>query len=279
MIRLLVLAFQLFPFPGPGLPGGVGGGGGGTVATPTDSPGMGTYSTTQTVTLMTTTAAATICYTTDGSTPAATTPGTCSTGTTYSAGFSVAATTTVKAIGTKAGLTNSGVLTSVYTISAGGGTSFVTGQTLGSITNSLGTAVCLGFAFLTQASPAITINQLGRWVVSGNTASHVLSITDLNGTSLASCTVNTSGQTAGQFIYCSVTPTALTGTTQYRMFSHETNGGDSVYNDTNTSITATSVATLQGSIYATGGTSPDCTGIAGSNAAPFTYGPLDFKYQ
>jgi hypothetical protein len=88
------------------------------VATPTDSPGAGSYSSTQSVTLTTSTSGATICYTTDGSSPVATTPGTCdgSPTQTYSGAISVAATTTIKAIGTKSALTNSSVLSSTYTI-------------------------------------------------------------------------------------------------------------------------------------------------------------------
>lgn len=101
---------QMFPFPGPGMVSASA-----TVATPTDSPGAGSYGSTQTVTLSDSTSGATICYTTNGTTPAATTPGTCSTGTTYSTGISVSATTTVKAIGTKSGMTNSSVLSSTYT--------------------------------------------------------------------------------------------------------------------------------------------------------------------
>jgi len=91
---------------------------GGSVATPSDSPGAGTYSGTQSVTLSDGTAGATICYTTDGSTPGASTPGTCNSSPTqtYSTAISVATTTTIKAIGTKSGLTNSGVLSSTYTI-------------------------------------------------------------------------------------------------------------------------------------------------------------------
>jgi len=94
---------------------------GGAVNTPTDSPGAGTYGTTQSVTLSDSTSGATICYTIDGSTPGAATPGTCdgSPTTTYSTAISVASTTTIKAIGTKAGSVNSGVLSSVYTISPG----------------------------------------------------------------------------------------------------------------------------------------------------------------
>src|SRR5205085_809326 len=58
---------------------------------------------------------ATIHYTIDGSTPTA------STGTIYSAPVNIAATTTLKAIASKSGLTDSTVTTGVYTIDAGSG--------------------------------------------------------------------------------------------------------------------------------------------------------------
>ncbi len=88
----------------------------GSTAIPVASPAAGAYTGAQTVTLTDTTTGATICYTTDGSTPTATTAGTCSAGTTYTAPIAVSATTTIHAIGTLAGNTNSGVLTSTYTI-------------------------------------------------------------------------------------------------------------------------------------------------------------------
>lgn len=87
-----------------------------TVATPTASPAAGSYGSTQSVTLSTTTGGATICYTIDGSTPTATTPGTCSHGTTYSTAITVAVTTTINAIGTLSGDTNSSLGTFPYTI-------------------------------------------------------------------------------------------------------------------------------------------------------------------
>lgn len=89
---------------------------GSTVATPTASPVAGTYATTQTVSLSTATGGATICYTIDGSTPAAATAGTCSHGTTYSTAITIATTTTINALGTLSGATNSGIFTGLYTI-------------------------------------------------------------------------------------------------------------------------------------------------------------------
>jgi Chitobiase/beta-hexosaminidase C-terminal domain len=80
--------------------------------TPVDSPGGGTYSSTQSVTITDATATF-ILYTLDGSTPAC--PGT---GTLYTGAFNISTTTTLKAIGCN-GITGGGVLTSVYTITAG----------------------------------------------------------------------------------------------------------------------------------------------------------------
>ena len=102
---------------------------GGTVANPSTtnsggscsgSDGAGwSCSGTTTVSMADSTSGSTICYRTDATDPAATTPGTCDAGsTTYSSGISTASTTTYKMIGTKAGMTNSGVVTVVYTISA-----------------------------------------------------------------------------------------------------------------------------------------------------------------
>jgi len=81
-----------------------------TVATPTFNPAAGTYANTQSVTISTTTTGATIRYTTDGSTPSQTV------GTVYSTPVSIAATTTLKAIAYKSGMTNSAVASGTYTL-------------------------------------------------------------------------------------------------------------------------------------------------------------------
>lgn len=88
-----------------------------TVATPTFSPGAGTYVGTQTVTLSTATSGATICYTTDGSTPTASS-GTCTHGSTYSVPISVASSETVKAIGSKSTYLDSPVGSAAYVINS-----------------------------------------------------------------------------------------------------------------------------------------------------------------
>ena len=90
----------------------------GMVATPTFSPGAGTYTSTQTVTISTATALAVLCYTTDGSTPTES-ANLCSGGTTatYSTPITVSASQTVKALGTLATYTDSSVGSATYTIS------------------------------------------------------------------------------------------------------------------------------------------------------------------
>lgn len=85
-------------------------------ATPTFSPGTGSYSAVQTVTISTATAGATICVTFDGTMPTAPTAGTCGHGATYSGPISVGVSETVNAIATKATLLNSGLGSAMYVI-------------------------------------------------------------------------------------------------------------------------------------------------------------------
>ena len=79
-------------------------------ATPTFSPGAGTYSTTQTVTISTMTSGVSIRYTTDGSTPTETA------GTLFTGAITVNSTTTLKAIAYESGYTDSSVASATYTI-------------------------------------------------------------------------------------------------------------------------------------------------------------------
>jgi rhamnogalacturonyl hydrolase YesR len=80
------------------------------VATPTFSPGGGTYSSAQTVTISTTTSGASIRYTTNGSTPSETV------GTLYSGPVSIGSTATLQAMAYESGLTDSAVTSAAYTI-------------------------------------------------------------------------------------------------------------------------------------------------------------------
>ncbi|MCR5014368.1 MAG: chitobiase/beta-hexosaminidase C-terminal domain-containing protein, partial [Bacteroidales bacterium] len=80
-----------------------------TVATPTFSPEGGTYYEAQQVSIACSTADATVYYTLDGSVPTTNSM-------VYSSPIAISETTTVKAIGVKDGMNNSGVATATYTI-------------------------------------------------------------------------------------------------------------------------------------------------------------------
>lgn len=81
------------------------------VATPTFSPGAGTYTSSQTVSIACATSGATIRYTVDGSTPS-------SSSTAYSGPITVAESKTIKAKAFKAGMSDSAVASAAYVISA-----------------------------------------------------------------------------------------------------------------------------------------------------------------
>jgi uncharacterized repeat protein (TIGR03803 family) len=95
-------------------------------AAPVFSPGAGTYTSAQTVTITSATSGASIRYTTDGSTPTETA------GTLYSGPFSVSTTATLSAIAFKSGLADSAVITLAYTIQ-GSGAGGSTGSTGGTV--------------------------------------------------------------------------------------------------------------------------------------------------
>src|SRR6266568_1526731 len=84
-------------------------GGSSVVATPTFSPGGGTYTGSVTVTISDATSGATVYYTTDGSTPTTSSA-------VYSGALTFTQTTTLKAIAAASGMTNSGVASATYTI-------------------------------------------------------------------------------------------------------------------------------------------------------------------
>jgi unsaturated rhamnogalacturonyl hydrolase len=151
------------------------------------------------------------------------------------------------------------------------GTPFITGETLGILYNN--TSNQNGFEFTVGASP-ITVTSLGRWVVSGNTGTHTVYLkTVSDGATLGTALVNTSGATAGAFMYAALgTPVALAANTSYYVLSQEIVGGDRWYGSS-TALTTTSVATINNAEYFDG-TSYHMIGSTGAHSQ----GPVSFTY-
>jgi hypothetical protein len=151
-------------------------GGGGTptaVATPTFSPAGGTYSTAQTVTIATATTGATIRYTTNGTTPTGTSPA-------YTGPISVTATTTVKAIATKSGMTDSGVATATYTINAGGSAGSIYSVSASSVPAPTGSGV-MSVKVMNGTKGAYSDSQVYWGIIGINPANGKWSYLDLAG--------------------------------------------------------------------------------------------------
>lgn len=146
---------------------------------------------------------------------------------------------------------------------------FVTSGALTSLRNDF--AGYIGFSFTPATN--LTINQLGRWVVSGNNQTHILKLTDAaTGTDLvgASVTVNTSGATTGAYLYGTLgSPITLTGGHTYYMTSQETNGGDHFY-DLGTVTPTAGTATMNGGAFNNG----SWGGLGSGNQS---YGPVNFN--
>jgi hypothetical protein len=153
-------------------------------------------------------------------------------------------------------------------------TEAITGQTTSSAINNQ--TVFAGISILVGGS-GITVTELGRWVIAGNSASHLLTLTDSSGTSLGSCTVNTSGAPTGDYLYCALgSPVALSALGSYKVLSAESNGGDQWYS--NSSVTFTSAIT--GAAGTTGTISgANCSGCTAWETSPTTYVPVNFKYH
>jgi hypothetical protein len=148
---------------------------------------------------------------------------------------------------------------------------YVTGQTLGSLRSYSNS--CNGFIF-TVGNSGITITNLGRWVLNGNSGTHTVAIQTMTGSPVVSTSVSTAGQTAGQYVWGSVTPTQLTANTQYWIGSTESYPGD-LWLDDNTTVTVGPAATITGSAWA-----PACPGTPNLNmAGPQVYGPVNFQYS
>lgn len=160
----------------------------GPAATPTFSPVAGTYSGGKLIIISSATSGSTLCYTTDGSTPTADGAGTCTHGTTYTAPFGIFANTTIKAVASKSGNTDSSVGTAAYVITYPVNV-MVTGG--GRVTDNTAVISCPGTCSATYISgTSVTLaatpnagNTFSGWTGScSGTSPCVLSITSIKNT-------------------------------------------------------------------------------------------------
>jgi hypothetical protein len=131
------------------------------------------------------------------------------------------------------------------------------------------------YSFTTAAARPLTVNSLGLWVKSGNTAAHTVELVDAaTHTVIASTSLNTAGATSGRYLYKTLAaPVTLQGGHTYYLLVQQTSGGDSWYND-DTVVNPAGDLTVNGSIL-----SADNTQFtAGSGGSNHAYGPGTFTY-
>jgi hypothetical protein len=168
--------------------------------------------------------------------------------------------------------TSSAVNITVTTPATNGEVAFVTGKTLGTLRNNLSNFAGMK---ITVGAEAISVMQLGRVFVAGNSGTHTIKIVKASdGSDVAGGSVSLAmaGGTAGQFKYARLsTPILLLANTAYYIVSQETSGGDQWY-DSNTTLTATNAATINSGIYRN-----VSTWTAGGTTN-HSFVPVDFKY-
>jgi len=148
------------------------------------------------------------------------------------------------------------------------GSPLVTAQTLG--TSRTDAQVGVGLTFVAQS--AVTITSLGRWVYSGNSSTHVVTLQNAAGVVLTTATVTTSGATVGAFKYATCANYTLTIGVRYFILSAE--GGDQWGDEA--SVTCASTVT------GTGGTAWNSAFFSGTptvNSALKSYVPVSALYQ
>jgi predicted outer membrane repeat protein len=146
-----------------------------------------------------------------------------------------------------------------------------TGETLGTLRSDFSGWVG---AQVTVGSSNLTVTQLGRMMVAGNTGTHTVKLVDTaTGQDVASVDVSMAGGTPGQFQYATLSsPVTLLAGHTYYLVSQEVAGGDQWY-DWDSSVTTTSAASV-GPVWSSDGSTWNPFAPASGNE----YGPVDLKY-
>lgn len=180
---------------------------------------------------------------------------------------------TIKVGGTGTTKVGGAGTTKVSGVASPTGTSYITSTTVGTPRNDFAAANGMNVTPNTN----LIVTQLGRWVISGNSQTHALSIYHDGGGGAAvldaTVTVNCSGATPGQYLYGTLSPSfTMTNGTMYWVVSAETNGGDMWY-DADTVISHTAVSSAQGNGYVLAGS------VVAAGGGNSEYVPVDFKYN
>jgi len=170
-----------------------------TVSTPTFSVAAGTYTSTQQVAVSSATAGATIRYTTNGTTPTETSP-------LYSTEINVSATTTIKAIAYKAGMTASSVASAAYTIDIPNPVA-VTGVSLNKSTSSIEAGA--NETLVATIAPTNATNKNVNWTSSNTTVATVDSTGKVSGIAAGTSNITVTTVDGNETATCQVTVTAV----------------------------------------------------------------------
>jgi hypothetical protein len=200
-------------------------------------------------------------------------------GNTYSTSFNsttyLDVTYTLTAVASDSGGNTATSAPSSFTTANGNspGTPFLTNTAPSSATrNNLSTFVGLKF---TVGSANITVTELGRWVASGNTQTHIIKLVSSSGTDIAggSVSLSLSGIASGQYAYAVLaSPIVLQANTSYYIVSQEFNGGDLWYDQGPVTVANSSAGAVNDAVYLS---SSYTNGRAGS----YSYVPVNFQYH
>ncbi|MBV9743388.1 MAG: immunoglobulin domain-containing protein, partial [Acidobacteriia bacterium] len=157
------------------------------------------------------------------------------------------------------------------------GVNLVTSKVLGTIRNNFGGWVGMS---VTVGPAPLVVTSLGRIVTAGSTGTHTVKIVTAstgNDVPGGSAMVSTATGQAGSFVYAPLaSAVTLNANTAYYIVSQETSGQDQWY-DVNTTVQTTSVATVNGPLYGTGGSGPPYSLVPGMSG--HSYGPVDLIYN
>ena len=227
-------------------------------AVPTFNPVVGTFTTSTTVTISAATSGASIRYTTNGTTPSSTV------GTVYSNAVNITATSTLQAIAYAAGLTNSAVVSGVYTIQCATPTftpaagTFTTSTTVTIATSTSGASIRYTTNGTTPSSTVGTVYSSAVSITATSTLQAIAYATGLTNSAVSSgvytiqCAVPTFNPAAGTYTSATVTITTATSGASIRYTTNGTTPSSTVGTVYSSPVAISATETLQAIAYKTG---------------------------